>query len=69
MFQIHQSRDTLDMSVDGTGGAGGRIACCTIEELVTENMDNAASSYTYGHLWTLVASLVAYAILFKAFMP
>ena len=71
-MKIHQKRDSLDMSVDGTGGAGKRVACCTIEEVdmepnidASEDVDTEWNSapLTLASISILISSLLSLCIL------
>ena len=48
---VHQMVDSLDESIDASGGAGTRIACCVITEV-----DDGASS-VYASIVTLAAAV------------
>ena len=50
-LQVHQMVDSLDESVDASGGAGTRIACCVITQV-----EDGASS-VYASIVTLVAAV------------
>ena len=50
-LQVHQMVDSLDESIDASGGAGTRIACCVITQV-----EDGASS-VYASIVTLAAAV------------